>query len=180
MDAGSEEHRRSFGVHGRDCFLCSRPRWLPLPSSPKTTEASAEPWQTNARLVDGGNPTLVCSQESGHGRPSKDPLPVGGHNDRDKDECSCMRRPRTIAPSADSCNMAGLKRRRIELQEGRSYLPVDSGASVTSRRSDRHKLVDDTLQIDDDRSPSSAGSCSPCNSKHFRPPLIVVNQCGES
>ncbi|KAJ8467116.1 hypothetical protein OPV22_029668 [Ensete ventricosum] len=113
--------------------------------------------QRKLPLSHGRQTRALSMEESGHGRPSKEPLPVGGHNDRDKDECSCMRRPRTIAPSADSCNMAGLKRRRIELQEGRSYLPVDSGASVTSRRSDRHKLVDDTLQIDDDRSPSSAG-----------------------
>ncbi|THU68583.1 hypothetical protein C4D60_Mb08t05410 [Musa balbisiana] len=113
----------------------------------------------NARRLPssrGRRTRALSRKESGHRRPSNH------HIDRDQDEDSCMKRPRTIASTAESCNVAGLKRRRIELQQSKRCRLVGSGASVTSRRLDQQKLVGDVLQIDGDRSPSSSvGSCSP-------------------
>ncbi|CAL9107565.1 unnamed protein product [Musa textilis] len=115
--------------------------------------------QRNARKLPssrGRRARAFSRKESGHRRPSNH------HIDRDQDEDSCMKRPRTVASPAESCNMAGRKRRRIELQQRKRVRLVGSGASVTSQRLEQQKLVGDMLQIDGDCSPSSSvGSSSP-------------------
>ncbi|KAJ8467123.1 hypothetical protein OPV22_029675 [Ensete ventricosum] len=99
------------------------------------------------------NTWSMTPKDCGNRRPGNHPLAVEGYVIiRDEDAERSTKRPRIISSPAESCNMAGWRRRGMELPS--RHRPQ---TSVTPPRElDLQTVIGGVLEADGDRSPSSS------------------------